>query len=63
MFEAELAIAMFAILKAYYMRWDNIWLESDSIYVMYVLRSANPSITWRFVASWSRLSSIRTHID
>ncbi|KAL8515556.1 hypothetical protein ACS0TY_014298 [Phlomoides rotata] len=59
-FEAELAITLFAIELAYEKRWFNIWLESDSTYVVHILNSGSPEIPWRLLARWHRVRRLRT---
>lgn len=46
-FDAELATALFAIQKAYTMGWRNIWLESDSTYVVQFFKEKTPKVPWR----------------
>ncbi|KAL8458489.1 hypothetical protein ACS0TY_036128 [Phlomoides rotata] len=39
-FEAELSTTLYAIEIAYDKGWTNIWLESDSTYVVHILKSS-----------------------
>ncbi|KAL8492867.1 hypothetical protein ACS0TY_024169 [Phlomoides rotata] len=61
-FEAELATAFFAIELAYDKGWSNIWLESDSTYVVHILKSSSPEIPWRLLARWHRVRRLRTNL-
>ncbi|KAL8492107.1 hypothetical protein ACS0TY_023652 [Phlomoides rotata] len=32
--------------------WTNIWLESDSTYVVHIFKSGDPDVPWRLLARW-----------
>ncbi|KAL8503958.1 hypothetical protein ACS0TY_022623 [Phlomoides rotata] len=61
-FEAELATTLFAIELAYEKCWFNIWLESDSTYVVHILNLGCPEILWRLLARWHWVRRLRTTI-
>ncbi|PON32359.1 Ribonuclease H-like domain containing protein, partial [Parasponia andersonii] len=44
--EAELAMAINAIFYAWNFCWRNIWLESDSTYLVLALKTRSLSIPW-----------------
>ncbi|KAL8479156.1 hypothetical protein ACS0TY_026131 [Phlomoides rotata] len=48
-FEAELASALYAVELAHDRVWTNIWLESDSTYVVHILKSSNLDVHWRLL--------------
>lgn len=58
---AELKAAMFAIDLAYSRSWEMIWLESDCMFVVMVLRERNWLIPWTLRMSWRRcLTQLRS---
>ncbi|KAL8477241.1 hypothetical protein ACS0TY_029509 [Phlomoides rotata] len=61
-FEAELATAFCAIELAYDKGWSNIWLESDSTYVVHILKSSSPEIPWRLLARWYQVRWLRPNL-
>ncbi|KAL8463631.1 hypothetical protein ACS0TY_034328 [Phlomoides rotata] len=54
-FKAELATAFSAIEIAYEKGWLNLWLESDSTYVVNVLRNRQSIVPWRLLGRWHRI--------
>ncbi|KAL8485253.1 hypothetical protein ACS0TY_027527 [Phlomoides rotata] len=61
-FEAELATALLAIELAHDKGWNNLWLESDSTYVVHFLKSDLPDVPWRLMARWHRVRRLRPHL-
>lgn len=68
-FEGELAVALLAIEIAYCKGWNQIWIECDCMYVIYMLNSLNPQVPWKCLEKWRmvkrHLSSIHwvaTHV-
>ncbi|KAL8537631.1 hypothetical protein ACS0TY_012667 [Phlomoides rotata] len=61
-FEAELATALLAIELAHDKGWNNLWLESDSTYVVHLLKSDLPEVPWRLMARWHRVRQFRPHL-
>ncbi|XP_057803497.1 uncharacterized protein LOC131018806 [Salvia miltiorrhiza] len=65
-FEAELLTVIMAIRIARARHWTKLWVESDSTYVVGLLRENSKNVPWRFKASWddilSSLSSFQLHI-
>ncbi|KAL8506446.1 hypothetical protein ACS0TY_017367 [Phlomoides rotata] len=51
-FEAELASAFYAIELTHEKGWINIWLESDSTYVMHFLKYGDTIAPWSLLARW-----------
>ncbi|XP_057775188.1 uncharacterized protein LOC130994172 [Salvia miltiorrhiza] len=51
-FEAELLAVIMAVRIARTRNWTNLWIESDSTYVVSLLRDKAKSVPWRFKASW-----------
>ncbi|KAL8463490.1 hypothetical protein ACS0TY_034223 [Phlomoides rotata] len=62
-FEAELASALLAIELAHDKGWKTIWLESDSIYVVQMLKSNDPEVPWSLLARWHRVRRLRSDIN
>ncbi|KAL8530023.1 hypothetical protein ACS0TY_007193 [Phlomoides rotata] len=54
-FEAELATRFFAIEIACEKGWSNLWLESDSTYVVNVLKNRQSLVPWRLLGRWHRI--------
>ncbi|KAL8547711.1 hypothetical protein ACS0TY_007145 [Phlomoides rotata] len=54
-FEAELATTFFAIEIACEKGWSNLWLESDSTYVVNVLKNHQSLVPWRLLGRWHRI--------
>ncbi|KAL8494368.1 hypothetical protein ACS0TY_025253 [Phlomoides rotata] len=62
-FEAELTTILFAIELAHDKGWSNIWLESDSTYVVYILKLSSPEISWRLMRQLRpNLNMVISHI-
>ncbi|PON43417.1 Ribonuclease H, partial [Parasponia andersonii] len=66
-FEAELAGAIHAISYAWAFGWKHLWLESDSSYLVTLLRARSPSIPWHWKPSWlcyiDRISKMNFHVS
>ena len=41
-----------AVEKAYEFKWDNIWIETDSMYVVHLFNRGTGQISWRFHNRW-----------
>ncbi|KAL8540377.1 hypothetical protein ACS0TY_001834 [Phlomoides rotata] len=54
-FEAELATALLAIEIAYDKQWLKIWLKTDSLYVVYILKTHHSVVPWRLMAQWHKI--------
>ncbi|KAL8499339.1 hypothetical protein ACS0TY_022354 [Phlomoides rotata] len=61
-FEVELATALLAIEIAHDKGWNNLWLESDSTYVVHFLKSDHPEAPWRLMTRWHRVRRLRPHL-
>ena len=53
-FEAELTSLMLAIEKAYEVNWHNIWIETDSSYVVNLFNRGIGKVSCRFHSRWAR---------
>ncbi|KAL8555834.1 hypothetical protein ACS0TY_003595 [Phlomoides rotata] len=53
-FEAELATAFTTIALAHDKHWMNIWLESDSSYVVNFLKTRPLLVPWRLLGQWHK---------
>lgn len=53
-YEVELRAAMYAIRTAWSNGWLSLWLESDSSYVVHLLRSSSIQVPWHLAAEWVR---------
>ncbi|KAL8462893.1 hypothetical protein ACS0TY_033774 [Phlomoides rotata] len=42
--------------------WLSIWIESDSTYVVYVLRNRTLEVPWRLLARWHRVCRLLGHM-
>ncbi|KAL8547600.1 hypothetical protein ACS0TY_007065 [Phlomoides rotata] len=62
-FEAELATTLYAIEIAYDNGWTKIWLESDSTYVVHILKSSLPEVPRRLLDRWHRVRRLRTKLS
>ncbi|PON37013.1 Ribonuclease H, partial [Trema orientale] len=66
-FEAELAGAIHAISYSWDFGWKNLWLESDSSYLVTLLKAHSPSVPWRWKPSWlrciDRISKMNFHVS
>ncbi|KAL8525168.1 hypothetical protein ACS0TY_014697 [Phlomoides rotata] len=62
-FEAGLASALFAIELAHDKGWKTIWLESDSTYVVQMLKSNNIDVLWSLVTRWHRVHWLRSDMN
>lgn len=51
-FEAELWAATVAIFKAQEFKWRNLWLESDSTFVVNLLKNRSDKVPWRLQSRW-----------
>ena len=51
---AELKAAIFAITSAWEKGWHKLWLESDSTYVVNLIRSRSQVVPWQLRIDWSR---------
>ncbi|KAL8472978.1 hypothetical protein ACS0TY_029984 [Phlomoides rotata] len=61
--EAELATFLYAIELTYDKGWTNIWLESDSTYVVHILKLSNPEVPWRLLGRWHHVHRLRTDLN
>ncbi|XP_057808539.1 uncharacterized protein LOC131023020 [Salvia miltiorrhiza] len=59
-FEAELLAVITAFRIARARNWNNLWIESDSTYVVGLLRKRSEDVPWRFKASWAGVLSSPT---
>ncbi|KAL8462101.1 hypothetical protein ACS0TY_033254 [Phlomoides rotata] len=59
-FEVELASAFYAIKLAHDMGWTNLWLESDSTYVVHFFMSGEPDVPWSLMAIWHRVRMLKS---
>ncbi|KAL8508425.1 hypothetical protein ACS0TY_018883 [Phlomoides rotata] len=62
-FEAECATALLAIELAHDKGWNNLWLESDSTYVVQFLKYDNLEVPWRLMARWHCVRWLRPHLN
>ncbi|KAL8509505.1 hypothetical protein ACS0TY_016646 [Phlomoides rotata] len=62
-FEAELASVFYAIELAHDRGWINIWLESDSTYVVHCLKSGEPDVPWSLMARWHRVRRLKSAMN
>ncbi|XP_050222916.1 uncharacterized protein LOC126673008 [Mercurialis annua] len=68
-FIAELRAAMFAIKVAWNKGWLNLWLESDSLFVVDALKTKSMNVPWRVMDQWldclfyiSKMNVVVSHI-
>ncbi|KAL8508541.1 hypothetical protein ACS0TY_018966 [Phlomoides rotata] len=54
-FEAELATAFSAVEIAFDKHWLHLWLETDSIYVVNILKRHTSLVPWRLLGQWHRV--------
>ncbi|KAL8551873.1 hypothetical protein ACS0TY_000788 [Phlomoides rotata] len=54
-FEAELATAFSAVEIAFDKHWLHLWLETDSIYVVNILKRHTSLVPWRLLDQWHRV--------
>ncbi|XP_057779480.1 uncharacterized protein LOC130998061 [Salvia miltiorrhiza] len=60
-FEAELLAIIIAIESVHRAKWDRVWFESDSSYVVQLLQSLSQTVPWRFKPRWQlALSKLHT---
>ncbi|KAL8482891.1 hypothetical protein ACS0TY_025795 [Phlomoides rotata] len=62
-FEVELASALYIIELAHDRGWHNIWLESDSTYVVHILKSSDPAVPWSLLARWHHVRRLRSDMN
>ncbi|KAK0572334.1 hypothetical protein LWI29_030054 [Acer saccharum] len=62
-FEAELAAAVHAIDYAWTFGWHRLWLESDSTFVVNILRSRSRKVPWRWRPAWDRCLRLISQMD
>ncbi|KAK0575059.1 hypothetical protein LWI29_033415 [Acer saccharum] len=62
-FEAELAAAVHAIDYAWTFGWHRLWLESDSTFVVNILRSRSRIVPWRWRPAWDRCLRLISQMD
>ena len=53
-FEAKLMSLFFAVEKAYELNWHNIWIETDSTYIVHLFNRGIGKVSGTFHSSWSR---------
>ncbi|KAL8509015.1 hypothetical protein ACS0TY_016271 [Phlomoides rotata] len=54
-FEAELATTFSAVEIAFDKHWLHLWLETDSIYVVNILKHHTSLVPWRLLGQWHRV--------
>ncbi|XP_057809094.1 uncharacterized protein LOC131023567 [Salvia miltiorrhiza] len=54
-FEAELLAVITAIQIAHARHWRQLWIESDSTYIVHLRHERSTSVPWRFAAIWKRI--------
>lgn len=59
-FEAELAAALIKIEIAFNRDWKKLWIESDFLYVVYMLNALKSKVPWKCLKKW-RL--IKRHLN
>ncbi|KAK0599983.1 hypothetical protein LWI29_010426 [Acer saccharum] len=62
-FEAELAAAIHAIDYAWTFGWHRLWLESDSTFVVNILRSRSRKVPWHWRPAWDRCLCLISQMD
>ncbi|KAK2661126.1 hypothetical protein Ddye_007659 [Dipteronia dyeriana] len=62
-FEAELADVVYAIDYAQTFGWHQLWLESDSTFVVDILRSRSRKVPWRWRSAWDRCLGLISQMD
>ncbi|KAK2655634.1 hypothetical protein Ddye_008686 [Dipteronia dyeriana] len=62
-FEAEFAAAVYAIDYAWTFGCRRLWLESDSTFVMDILRSKSRKVPWRWRTAWDRCLGLISQMD
>ena len=53
-FEAEIMAIILAIKKAHEFSWNNLWVESDSLYVVNLCKYNIEKIPWLLLNKWKR---------
>ncbi|XP_057771115.1 uncharacterized protein LOC130990904 [Salvia miltiorrhiza] len=53
--EAELLAVITAIQIAHARHWRQLWIESDSTYIVHLLHERSTSVPWRFAAVWKKI--------
>ena len=43
-------------------KWDFIWFECDSTYMVELLQNKNTQVPWKFVARWNRAINYLSNI-
>ncbi|XP_057775140.1 uncharacterized protein LOC130994122 [Salvia miltiorrhiza] len=54
-FETELLAIIMAIPIAHSRGWFDLWVESDSTYIVDLLHTRSTLVPWRFIASWNKI--------
>ncbi|KAL8515582.1 hypothetical protein ACS0TY_014320 [Phlomoides rotata] len=54
-FEAVLATAFSAVEIAFDKQWLNLWLETDSVYVVNIFKRHTSLVPWRLLSQWHRV--------
>lgn len=62
-FEAELVAALLGIEVAYQKGWTKLWIESDSMYVVFMLNSLTPKVPWKCLEKWRFIKSYLSQIQ
>ncbi|KAK2638050.1 hypothetical protein Ddye_025845 [Dipteronia dyeriana] len=62
-FEAELAAAVYTIDYTWTFGWRWLWLESDSTFVVDILRSRSRKVPWRWRPAWDRCLGLISKMD
>lgn len=52
-YEAKLAAALYATKLAQHFSWFNLWLESNSSYVVQLFSSHNINVMWKFMLTFA----------
>ena len=61
-FKAEIMSFILAVEKAKEFGWVNLWVESDSLYVVNLFRDKSNKIPWKFKNRWMRALSFASQI-
>ena len=65
-FEAEIMGFILAIEFAYKFKWKNLWVETDSTYIVALFKDSTISMPWELRNRWSRAiryaNELKTHI-
>lgn len=66
-FEAKILVIILAVEYACYFNWNNLWIESDSSYVVHLLLHRSIDVPWSLKAYWSHclasLSCLNIHVS